>query len=94
MLGQAEALLSQQKQADRLRKQDVQEGQMISGHYIPPSVLGEIANMRNQYIANKREQEALQSGKSAAAAQQKQNETLFGALRRSRAPAAPEAYDY
>lgn len=47
------------KFADALRNQETPQGQMVSGHYVAPSITQHLAGLANKYQAGQQEQEAM-----------------------------------
>jgi len=79
--------------AERLRGMPVQEGKMVSGHYIPPSPFSQIAGAMGQRGAMKADEAGSAAGQGLNASQARQNQMVLQALLRNRgggmAPANP-----
>jgi hypothetical protein len=60
------------------------EGQMVSGHYIPPNFLGQIGGFLNERNANKADKAGSAAGGALDASQASQNQTVLRALLRNR----------
>lgn len=71
--------------AARLRENGMDDkGQMVSGHYIPPNVLGQIGGFMNERNANKADKAGSAAGAAYDASQASQNQTVLQALLRNR----------
>ena len=57
------------KFADALRNQETPQGQMVSGHYVAPSITQHLATLANKYIGGQQEKEAMQKYGDYQAAQ-------------------------
>jgi hypothetical protein len=55
---QMQDISRQLKMADLLRQQQAPQGQMVSGHYVAPSITQHLARALSEYTANKKEKEA------------------------------------
>lgn len=65
------------KFADALRGQEAPQGQMVSGHYVAPSITQQLAGLANKYMAGKQEKEGIaQYGEYAKGKQAKMAEAL------------------
>lgn len=64
--------------ADALKNQAMPEGQMVSGHYVAPSLTQYLANLANKYVANQTEKGAVKQLGDYQTAQKTKRATALG----------------
>lgn len=72
------------KFADALRNQSAPEGQMVSGHYVAPSITQQLAGLANKYVAGKQEQGAMKQYGDYQAAKAKKYADLMTGLEKGK----------
>lgn len=88
----ARALEQQQKQAEMMRSgAGAPEGQMVSGHYVPPHLLQYAGNLAKQYSASRMDKNAVDTGREMDQNTNAQNQAVLAAILRGQGRQTPPA---